>query len=210
MTSDHFPASDFDGWADTYDRDVAAGSVFPFVGYARVLETVLERAQPKPGMSVLDLGTGTGGLALLFQRVGCQLWCTDFSAQMLGIARAKLPGARFVLHDLRASWPPELDRRFDRIVSAYVFHHFELEEKVRLCRQLATGRLVPGGRLLIADISVPDRAAMDVFAGSVGSLWEQEHYWLADEALAALRAADINASYEQVSPCAGVYALDIT
>jgi hypothetical protein len=51
---------------------------------------------------------------------------------------------------------------------------------------------------------------MDVFAGSVGSLWEQEHYWLADEALAALRAADINASYEQVSPCAGVYSLDIT
>lgn len=208
MTGDPFPASDFDGWAETYDRDVAAGSVFPFAGYARVLATVVARAEPGPGMSVLDLGTGTGGLALLFQQAGCQLWCTDFSARMLGIARAKLPQARFVPHDLRGIWPPELDRPFDRIVSAYVFHHFELEEKVRLCRQLATGRLVPGGRLVIADISFPDRAAMDVFAGSVGVLWEQEDYWLADEALAALRAADINASYEQVSPCAGVYTLE--
>ena len=48
---------------------------------------------------------------------------------------------------------------------------------------------------------------MASFAGSVGDLWEQEDYWLADEALAALEAPDINASYEQVSPCAGVYAL---
>jgi putative AdoMet-dependent methyltransferase len=210
MTEDSFPASDFDSWAEGYDQDVSTGAVFPFAGYALVLQRVVELADPRPGMPVLDLGTGTGNLALLFERAGCELWCTDFSALMLEKARAKLSRAHFVVHDLRSAWPAELDQRFDAIASAYVFHHFALEEKVRLCRHLVTRHLANGRRLIIGDISFPDRAAMEAFAGLVGDLWEQEDYWLADEALAALRAADINASYEQLSPCAGVYALDIT
>jgi putative AdoMet-dependent methyltransferase len=208
MTEDSFPASDFDSWAEGYDQDVSAGSVFPFAGYALVLQQVVELAGPRPGMPVLDLGTGTGNLALLFERAGSELWCSDFSALMLEKARAKLPRAHFVVHDLRSAWPAELDRRFDAIASAYVFHHFALEEKVRLCSHLVTRHLASGRRLVIGDISFPDRAAMESFAGSVGDLWEQEDYWLADEALAALRAADINVSYEQVSPCAGIYALE--
>jgi len=48
-------------------------------------------------------------------------------------ATQKLPKAHFCLHDLRSEWPAELPGRFERIVSAYVFHHFELEEKVALC-----------------------------------------------------------------------------
>jgi putative AdoMet-dependent methyltransferase len=207
MTTDPFPASDFEPWADSYDRDVSDDSVFPFAGYSQVLQTVLDRAEVQPRMAVLDLGTGTGNLAMLFRRADCELWCTDFSASMLEKARAKVPGARFVVHDLRVDWPADLDRRFDRIVAAYVFHHFELEEKLRLCRQLVTERLANGGRLVIGDISFPNRATMEQFAQSVGALWDQEPYWLADESLARLRSAGLTAEYEQVSTCAGVYTL---
>jgi putative AdoMet-dependent methyltransferase len=209
MTEDSFPASDFDSWAEGYDQDISAGSVFPFAGYALVLQRVVELAGPRPGMPVLDLGTGTGNLALLFERAGCELWCSDFSALMLEKARAKLPRAHFAVHDLRSAWPAELDRRFDAIARP-MSSITSRWRRVRLCRGLVTRHLASGRRLVIGDISFPDRAAMESFAGSVGELWEQEDYWLADEALAALRTADINVSYEQVSPCAGVYALDIT
>jgi putative AdoMet-dependent methyltransferase len=207
VTDDPFPASDFDPWAETYDQDVSAGSAFPFAGYDRVLRTVFERAGARPGMPVLDLGTGTGNLALLFERSGCDVWCTDFSAAMLEKARAKLPGAHFVVHDLRSEWPAELDQRFEAIVSGYVFHHFELRQKVRLCQELVAEGLAPSGRLVIGDISFPDLAAMEALARSAGDLWEEEPYWMADESLEGLRSAGLAASYEQVSACAGVYTI---
>lgn len=207
MDQDPYPPFEFDQWAASYDETVAAEPRFPFDGYRRALEKVAALAQPRPGMSVLDLDVGTGNLALLFARAGCELWCSDFSSEMLARARVKLPGARFVQADLRSDWPAELDRRFDRIVSAYVFHHFPLPQKVGLLKELAEKRLAPGGRVVIADISFPDITALEAVKKAVGEEWEQEEYWLADEALTALQQAGLRAEYTQISSCAGVYCI---
>lgn len=210
IPEDPYSPDEFDPWAETYDHDVATQKQFPFAGYGQALEQVVRLAAPRAGMSVLDLGTGTGNLALLFAQQDCELWCTDFSQAMLAKARLKLPAAHFVQHDVRAAWPAGLERRFDRIVSAYVFHHFELQKKVELCRELCGHRLLPGGKLVIADLSFPSRRLMEMFAQSVGELWEQEPFWLTDEALAALAGEGLKTAYVQVSACAGVYSLDVT
>ena len=124
---DAFLASEFDDWAETYDDSVSVDQ-FPFYGYKEVLGKTVELAKACPGISVLDLGTGTGNLALLFARLSCTLWCTDFSEPMLAKALQKLPQAHFCLHNLHDEWPAGFPDRFDRIVSAYVFHHFEPDE----------------------------------------------------------------------------------
>lgn len=202
---DPFPPGEFDAWAETYDHDVVPQDQFPFIGYKRALDTVVNLAQPRPGMSVLDLGTGTGNLAERFAQRGCELWCTDFSQPMLDKARAKLPAAHLVLHDLRQDWPATLDRRFDRIVSAYAFHHFDLEHKAALCHDLVARRLEAGGRLIIADISFADARHLQSFAESIGAAWEVEPYWLADEAIRALTALGLYVKHIPMSACAAVY-----
>jgi len=201
-----FQPAEFDDWAARYDESTA-DSGFPFDGYARLLHTILDLAEPQPGQAVLDLGIGTGNLALPFARRGCAIWGLDFSANMLAIASQKLPQATLAQVDLRQPWPPAFQRRFDCIVSGYTFHHFLLEEKVPLVQRLLDEHLAPGGRLLIGDIAFRDAAAEDVLRRALGPEWEQEYYWLADEALAAFTAAGIPAAFIEISSCAGIFAI---
>lgn len=159
---------------------------------------------------MLDIGTGTGNLALHFTHLGCELWCTDFSESMLERARAKLPAAHFFLNDFRMNLPPELvGKRFDAIVSAYVFHHMELPRKVEICRTLALNNLEPGGKFVIADLSFQSKATMNAFADSIHDLWDVEPYWLVEEAVPVLEKAGLKVEYSQVTACAGVYTIHV-
>ncbi|MGZ6346323.1 MAG: class I SAM-dependent methyltransferase, partial [Anaerolineales bacterium] len=90
VINDSFPCSEFDDWAETYDFSVS-NNQFPFTGYKTLLEKIVKLADVKPRMRVLDLGTGTGNLAIRFARSNCDLWCTDFSSGMLEKARQKIP-----------------------------------------------------------------------------------------------------------------------
>jgi putative AdoMet-dependent methyltransferase len=204
--ADLFPTADFDNWAETYDQSVLIHQ-FPFYGYPDVLAKVVVWAEPRHGLSVLDLGTGTGNLAIRFATLGCEIWCTDFSEPMLAKARGKIPAARFFLHDLRQPLPTELERTFDRIISAYVFHHFELDEKLRILQSLVAHHLSSTGRIVIGDIAFQDQAALEKVKIAAGDEWEDEYYWIADRAIPTLEKVGFKVEYTQVSSCAGVFAL---
>jgi putative AdoMet-dependent methyltransferase len=214
--SDLFPAGDFDAWAENYDQSVVNTQGFPFTGYENVLDKVVQLATPQAGMSILDLGIGTGNLALRFDASGREIWGSDFSAAMLAKAQVKLPKARLFQADLRAllqrdsnqSWPASLKRRFDRIVSAYVFHHFELGDKVEMVNIFVHKHLEPSGKLIIADLAFQNQNALEDVKQAAGNEWEDEYYWLADETLPALKKIGLKATYTQVSPCAGIYSIE--
>jgi cyclopropane-fatty-acyl-phospholipid synthase len=79
----------------------------------------------RPGMTVLDIGCGWGGLALyLHQATGAEVTGITLSEEQLKIARARAEAAgvadkvRFELIDYR-----DVSGRFDRIVSVGMFEH---------------------------------------------------------------------------------------
>jgi cyclopropane fatty-acyl-phospholipid synthase-like methyltransferase len=182
-----------------------------FEDYDQVLAAVVALARPAAGMRVLDLGTGTGNLATRFLEAGCEVWGVDFSSQMLAQARGKLPQLHAVEADLLANeWPEALARRYDRIVSAYALHDLDLSEKVRLLVRLAEHHLAKEGSMVFADVSYPDRAARAEAQARWGRLWgEKEHYWAADETIAACEDMGLRCAYTQVSSCGGVFLIHV-
>ena len=94
----------------------------------------------RPGLRVLDIGSGWGGLALDLARMGAdQVTGITLSPEQQRVAReraenAGLRGVRFELQDYRA-----VQGTFDRIVSVGMFEHVGVgyyDEFFRACRRL--------------------------------------------------------------------------
>ncbi len=105
---------------------------------------------------VLELGTGTGETALrvLQRHPGATLVGLDASEDMLAHARARLPPTRVELHGQRLEDPLPAGP-FDLAVSALAIHHLDGPGKADLLRRIAA-RVAPGGRVVVADIVVPE------------------------------------------------------
>lgn len=175
---------------------------FPFDGYADVLNSVVREANVAKGMTVLDLGVGTANLSAKFIDLGCRVTGIDFSSSMLREARKKFPKAFFMQADLRK--PFALGAKFDRLVSAYVFHEFDLANKLNIIERNLKN-LKPSGKLIIADIAFESRHDRALAYERLKHVWDEtEHYWAADEIAEALNT-NISMNYQQVSSCAGVF-----
>ena len=196
----------FDEWAHSYDQDVKSTTGFPFAGYSQALAAVWEKAEAAPGMSVVDLGVGTGNLSRLFVAAGCQVLGVDFSPEMLAKTSEKMPELELVQADLTVDeWPAALSRRFDRIVSNYVFHEFPLQTKLRILSRLAGRNLAADGRIVIGDIAFPTVSDLNRARVEAGDEWEEEFYWTTEKTRAVLEPAGWSLEFQQLSFCAGVY-----
>jgi ubiquinone/menaquinone biosynthesis C-methylase UbiE len=133
-------------------------------------ERLLRQAGLEPGMSVLDLGAGTGTLALLAKRrvPSARIHGLDADPKMLGRARAKAREAGLDLDfDEGMSYVlPYVDGQFDRVLSTLFFHHLPPGDKRRTVREIARV-LKPGGELHVADWGRPADPVMAVLSLSI-------------------------------------------
>jgi ubiquinone/menaquinone biosynthesis C-methylase UbiE len=122
-------------------------------------ERLVELVRLAPGEMVLDVGCGTGSLALAAKRaVGSTGTVTgvDASPEMIALAarKATRAGADVVFRAAAAERLPFPDASFDVVLSTLMLHH--LPGPVRLeCVREARRVLKPGGRMLTVDFSAP-------------------------------------------------------
>ena len=200
----------FDEWSKHYDRAIQNTITFPFDGYDNVLARITQLANPQPAMHILDVGTGTGNVAASFAKHGCHVVGIDFSTEMLSQAQEKVPGAQFLQIDLLGKWPTALQQSFDYIVSAYVWHEFNLPNKIQLLQRFASQHLKQGGAIIIGDVAFPDTVAREQAHQQWHNEWdEDEYYWAADEAITACADVGLCMRYEQISSCGGIFHIQV-
>jgi tRNA (cmo5U34)-methyltransferase len=107
---------------------------------------------------ILELGTGTGETSrrVLALHPEARLTGLDVSAEML--AEARLPEADLRVGRLEDPLP---EGPFDLVVSALAVHHLDAAGKRDLFRRILAV-LRPGGRFVLADVIVPERAEQAV------------------------------------------------
>ncbi|MFD4603200.1 class I SAM-dependent methyltransferase [Streptomyces sp. NPDC058464] len=137
---------DWDAQAATFDAEPDHGLGAPEVrtAWAERLRAWL----PARPADVLDLGCGTGSLALLAAEQGHRVTGVDSSPAMVERARAKLAGrdAAFLLGDAAA--PPVGEQLFDTVLVRHVL--WTLPDPARVLRHWR-GLLRPGGRFVLVE-----------------------------------------------------------
>jgi ubiquinone/menaquinone biosynthesis C-methylase UbiE len=126
---------------------------------------LIELARIGEGSDVLDLGCGTGTLALLVKKTqpAARVVGMDIDERILAMARRKLDkaGVEIELRQGSATEPPFAPASFDRVLTTLVLHHLTTAQKQEA---LAAARrlLRPGGELHVADWGKPQNALMRV------------------------------------------------
>ncbi len=125
----------------------------------RVREIV--RREVAPGERLLDVGCGTGTLAVAAAGSGARVVAVDRSAAMLAVARSKADAAGVTVtwRQGDVAFPPLGDERFDVATATFVLGELSWDEAALAVRRMAEA-LRPGGRLVIADEAPSNRAVL--------------------------------------------------
>jgi demethylmenaquinone methyltransferase/2-methoxy-6-polyprenyl-1,4-benzoquinol methylase/phosphoethanolamine N-methyltransferase len=136
-----------------------------------VRQTLVELAAPAPGETALDVGCGTGTLALaLRSRLGTgAAHGIDASPEMIEVARGKAAKAGAGV-DFRVALVEALpfpDATFDLVTSSLMLHH--LPDALKRAGLAEIRRVLrPGGRFLALDFAAPSHSPLGHLLALVG------------------------------------------
>ncbi len=174
----------FRGLPDHYDR---VGAVMSFGQDPAWRRALVDAIDPRAGMRILDVATGTGMVAFALAGRGAEVLGLDQSEAMLGGARARLERTpeladrlSFVLGEAEAL--PFADGEFDALSFTYLLRY--VDDRTATLRELA--RVVrPGGRIGMVEFGVPSdptlralwrihtRAGLPLLGRAVSRSWYQ-------------------------------------
>lgn len=157
----YLPAAGHDWALPLYDPLVS------LLGGDPTRKTLVEQAGIQPGHRVLDIGCGTGSLALSIKRrhPGADVVGLDPDPKALARARRKAERARVAIRFDQAFSDelPYPDASFDRVFSSFMLHHLQGDEKEKTLREVRRV-LTRRGSLHLLDFGGPEAGSRGVLA----------------------------------------------
>jgi demethylmenaquinone methyltransferase/2-methoxy-6-polyprenyl-1,4-benzoquinol methylase/phosphoethanolamine N-methyltransferase len=150
-------------WAPYYDLSV---NLITFGQAWRLRKMTVDHALIKPGDNVLDVGCGTGEIAIpakIRAGKGGHVYGIDPAPEMIAVARNKAARKGFEI-DFRVGVIESLpftDSSMDVVTSSLMMHH--MTDDLRTRGWLRYRVLKPGGRLLVFDFMRPTKSFLNQF-----------------------------------------------
>ena len=152
-TRRYLPAASFDLFLPVYDP------IMRLLGFSAALAPLLAQAELRLGHSVLEVGCGTGTLALLIMQHhrGVSVIGVDPDPKALARAerKAKHAGVQVRFERGFGDALAHPDASFDRVFSSMMFHHVPKDEKPLVLAEIRRV-LRPDGRLEFLDFAPAD------------------------------------------------------
>ena len=137
------------------------------IGVDRARTRLLEQAELRASDQVLDIGCGTGSLAVMIKRARPDVHVVGLDPDPNALARARRKaeraGVSVRFDEGYADALPYPDAAFDRVFSSFMFHHVPSGQKPGMLREVRRV-LKPGGRLELLDLAGPDAGKNGLFA----------------------------------------------
>lgn len=128
------------------------------VGDTRYKTRLIEQAGIQAGQHVMDLGCGTGTLAIMIKQAQprAEVYGLDADPEMLKVARAKAMHESVpVKFDVGMTYDlPYPDASMDRVLTSIMIHHLKTADKVKTAKEIFRV-LKPGGQLHVIDFGKP-------------------------------------------------------
>jgi ubiquinone/menaquinone biosynthesis C-methylase UbiE len=145
---DYLPAAGHDALLPGYDL------LTRLFGFNRVHETLIAQAELADGHRVLEIGCGTGNLAIRAKKTHPAVSVVGSDPDPLALSRAQRKTAQ--LNGIRfergyAQRLPYADGEFDRVLSSMMLHHLDDDAKSAAAAEVFRV-LRPGGRLHLVDM----------------------------------------------------------
>ncbi len=156
-------------------------------------QKVIDLARLKPGESVLDVGCGTGTLAIAAKRrvsSDGKVYGIDASPEMIARAagKARKAGLEIDFRNESIAALPYSDWQFDVVLSTVMLHHLSRRVREAGIREIRRV-LKPDGRVLIVEF---DFSRTEHRRGLVAHLHRRHGHVSSDKVLALLKDAGLN------------------
>jgi ubiquinone/menaquinone biosynthesis C-methylase UbiE len=161
------PAAGHDLFLPLYDPLVS------LLGGERARRDLIAQANITSGQRILDIGCGTGTLAVMLKRADADVEVVGLDPDPKALRRAKTKATRAALSlQLDQGFSDELpyaEDSFDRVFSSFMFHHLEEENREKTLREVSRV-LKPGGSLHLLDFVDDDHGSHGLLSRFLGRL----------------------------------------
>jgi ubiquinone/menaquinone biosynthesis C-methylase UbiE len=150
MTNRNFiPAARFHRVTKLYDPVIR-------LFFGRTFKKIAHTIDPRPDITILDVGCGPGNLLVELQKKDETVHLTglDVDPEILSIARKKVGLREVKLFESSATDLPFKDMTFDTVVSSLAFHHLNPQEKKKAVGEIYRV-LKPSGMFWFYDFTPP-------------------------------------------------------